>query len=52
MSNMNDYLVWRGDLTFDQSGFNEVDGALLVFISYLNMEGIIPEAEGGEGIKL
>ena len=52
MPNMNDYLVWRGDLTFDQSGFNEVDGALLVFISYLNMEGIIPEAVGGEGIKL
>lgn len=50
MPNMNDYLVWRGDLTFRQSGFNEVDAALLVFVSFLNLEGVIPEAVGGEGV--
>lgn len=50
MPNMNDYLLWRGDLTFCQSGFNEVDGALLVFVSFVNMEGIIPEAVGRDEI--
>ncbi len=43
MANMNDYLLWRGDLTFVQSGVNEVDAALLSFVSFLNMRGIISD---------
>lgn len=31
-----DYLRWRGDLTFAQDGFNEVDDLVLCIISYLN----------------
>ena len=31
-----DYLRWRGDLTFAQDGFNEVDNLVLCIISYLN----------------
>ena len=31
-----DYLRWRGDLTFEQDGFNEVDDLVLCIISYLN----------------
>ena len=31
-----DYLRWRGDLTFAQNGFNEVDNLVLCIISYLN----------------
>lgn len=25
MSNINDYLLWRGDLSFDSSPFNQLD---------------------------
>ncbi len=35
MSNINDYLDWRGDLSFDVSPLNEVDGMILSRISYL-----------------
>ena len=31
-----DYLRWRGDLTFAQDGFNEVDDLVLCIISYIN----------------
>lgn len=29
MGNILDYLDWRGDLTFEQSPFNEVDNLIL-----------------------
>jgi len=31
-----DYLRWRGDLTFEQDPFNEVDNLVLCIISYIN----------------
>lgn len=31
-----DYLRWRGDLTFAQDAFNEVDNLILCIIAYLN----------------
>ena len=31
-----DYLRWRGDLTFAQDSFNEVDNLVLCIIAYLN----------------
>lgn len=31
-----DYLCWRGDLTFAQDAFNEVDNLILCIITYLN----------------
>ncbi|WP_100065279.1 DUF2974 domain-containing protein [Miniphocaeibacter massiliensis] len=41
MSNLFDYLFWRGDLTFKQSEFNNVDALILSRLSYLNFDGII-----------
>ena len=35
-----DYLKWRGDLTFSQDAFNEVDNLLLSFVAYVNLEGL------------
>ena len=35
MTNILDYLVWRGDLTFSQDPFNEVDSLILSEICYL-----------------
>lgn len=42
MGNMLDYLDWRGDLTFEQAPFNEVDNVILSHLSYVNFEGIVP----------
>ena len=35
-----DYLMWRGDLSFSQDGFNEVDNLILCIISYINFKKI------------
>lgn len=40
MNNIIDYIEWRGDLTFQQSEFNEVDNLIFAQISYLNL-GVI-----------
>lgn len=42
MANMMDYLDWRGDLTFHQAPFNEVDSLLLTEIVYADLTGIVP----------
>ena len=44
MGTVYDYLDWRGDLTFREAPLNEVDCLLFSVISYLNFEGIVPEA--------
>lgn len=44
MANVNDYVRWRGDLSFVQSSLNEVDALMLVFISYLNFDNIVPNS--------
>ncbi len=42
MANLMDYLDWRGDLTFEQSAFNEVDNLILSQLVYVDFEGIVP----------
>ena len=41
--NIFDYIDWRGDLTFEQSPVNEVDGLILSLISYVDFSDIVPE---------
>ena len=36
MANMVDYLAWRGDISFEASPWNEIDGLLIATLSYLN----------------
>ena len=54
MANILDYLDWRGDLRFDQSPFNEVDGYLLCKLGCPDLTGAVP-ADGfvrlDEGIR-
>ena len=38
MGNILDYLDWRGDITFEQSPFNEVDNLILACFSYLYLD--------------
>ena len=42
MGNIIDYLNWRGDLTFSQAPFNQIDALLLSSLSYANFGGIVP----------
>ena len=41
MGNILDYLAWRGDLSFTQSPFNEVDNLILAELTYMNFEGMV-----------
>ncbi|WP_081861195.1 Mbeg1-like protein [Butyrivibrio sp. AE2032] len=47
MSNMLDYLAWRGDLSFERDPFNSVDALLLSTLSYVDLAGVVPSP--GEG---
>lgn len=51
MSDMFDYLKWRGDLTFTQCALNEVDALIFSTLSYIWYDGIVPETME-EGIEL
>lgn len=52
MSNMTDYLAWRGDLDFSASPFNEVDSLILTQLVYLDFEGIIPDISSTASVSL
>ncbi|MCR4674411.1 MAG: DUF2974 domain-containing protein [Lachnospiraceae bacterium] len=43
MANMEDYLDWRGDITFDVDPFNEVDNLILSELVYTDFGGIVPK---------
>ena len=42
-NNMNEYLKWRGDLTFDKDPFNAVDNLILAQLAYVDYDGIVFE---------
>lgn len=46
MADILDYLVWRGDLSFDQLPFNPVDGLVLSLIASLKLKNPIPPTLG------
>lgn len=46
MANIIDYIHWRGDLTFFQSPFCEVDNLILSYFSYVNLDGIDEITDG------
>lgn len=43
MSDMFDYLKWRGDILFSQLPLNPVDALVFSALSYINFNGIVPE---------
>lgn len=52
MSNLFDYLNWRGDLTLEQSAFNEVDSLILSELSYINFTDIVPAPGDAQGVSI
>ena len=45
MTTVLDYLVWRGDLTFEQDPFNEVDNLILSELCYFDFIDVIEKNE-------
>lgn len=45
MANIFDYINWRGDITLENDGFNEIDNLILSRFSYLPFDEIIKENE-------
>ena len=44
MSDVFDYLKWRGDMKFWQARFCEVDALILTELTYINHDGLVPES--------
>ena len=42
MGNLHDYVLWRGDLSFEQSPLNEVDDLLLSQLAYVSFGPFVP----------
>lgn len=52
MADIEEYLSWRGDLTFKQDSFNDVDNGLLSALAYVDMKGIVPGSDSKASITL
>lgn len=47
MSNILDYLAWRGDLTLDKDPFNSIDALILSCLSYVDFDRVVPSKAQG-----
>jgi hypothetical protein len=52
MANILDYIKWRGDILFSEKGINEVDNLILAYLSYVELDGIIPGKYSANSISL
>ena len=52
MSTIFDYIIWRGDLSFEASPFNEIDALIFCEFAYLRLNGIVPEEFSQEGVTI
>ncbi|MCI8490562.1 MAG: DUF2974 domain-containing protein [Lachnospiraceae bacterium] len=52
MANMMDYLLWRGDLLFEQAEFNEVDNLIFSELVYVDFLDIVPAVGEERAISL
>ena len=52
MGTIMDYLRWRGDLTFNNDPFNDVDALILAMLSYLPFKDIVPGVGSNTAISL
>lgn len=52
MANILDYIEWRGDISFKNAPFNEVDNLIFSQLSYMNFDGIVPGRRSEKTIAL
>ena len=50
--NMLDYVLWRGDLTFDRDPWNEIDSLIVAVASYSNLGENELSLEAGDSLSL
>lgn len=48
MGNILDYIEWRGDLSFAQSEFNEIDNLILAYVTLVDFSGVVPGCDESE----
>lgn len=51
MSNIIDYMEWRGDVPLSACDFNEIDNIILSSITFVDLGGIVDADVGGEPIS-
>lgn len=51
MSNIIDYMKWRGDVPLSACGFNEVDNIILSSATFVDLDGIVCSELGDEGVS-
>lgn len=51
MSNIIDYMEWRGDVPLNACGFNEIDNIILASVTFVDFGGIVPEGIDAEPIS-
>ncbi len=51
MATIQDYLVWRGDLSFETDPLNEVDNYILAKVGCPDYTGIVPESGGAVPLR-
>ncbi|MCL2655031.1 MAG: DUF2974 domain-containing protein [Coriobacteriia bacterium] len=52
MGNLSTYLAQYGDVPFSQAGFNEVDNLVLSYLSYVELDGIVPPLGSAEAVTV
>ncbi len=52
MSNLFDYLAWRGDLSFGNAPLCPVDTLVLSTLSYVRLDGVLSPDPGAEPVRL
>ena len=52
MGTIMEYLYWRGDLSFKNDPFNDIDALIFSLLSYLSFKEIVPGIESNKGISL
>ena len=51
VSNIIDYIKWRGDISFDVDPFNEIDALIFSELTYIPFELILNDSEKGESLS-
>ncbi|MBQ1963136.1 MAG: hypothetical protein II369_03360, partial [Clostridia bacterium] len=52
MGTLFDYVNWRGDLTFREAPFNDVDNLIFSLLAYLDFSGIVPAEHNGTSVPI
>ena len=50
ITNIIDYIIWRGDISFNVDHFNEIDALIFARFSYMDLKNVI--ANDGQSIKI